>query len=190
MLLSFRVKDIASIMKVTLLLIATVALQFNPSQAWYDEVDQSVGSPWGSGQSGRGPSNVDPSQGWYDEDAEDEEEFVGFGFSRRPSRIRPRRPSRIRRGGRSGSRGGRSETKCMFLGGQCPFDGKQCCQGKPPWSHSYKVECINGRCTKKAKCMFLGGQCRGGKRCCQGRPPWSNQYKVECINGRCTKKAK
>ena len=67
MLLSFRVKDIASIMKFTLFLIATVALQFNPSQAWYDEVDQSVGSPWGSGQSGRGPSNFDPSQGWWDE---------------------------------------------------------------------------------------------------------------------------
>ena len=24
-------------------------------------------SPWGSGQSGRGPSNFDPSQGWWDE---------------------------------------------------------------------------------------------------------------------------
>ena len=33
----------------------------------YDEADESVGSPWGSGQSGRGPSNFDPSQGWWDE---------------------------------------------------------------------------------------------------------------------------
>jgi hypothetical protein len=78
------------------------------------------------------------------------------------------------------------ETKCMFIGGQCPFNGKRCCQGKPPWSNQYKVKCINGRCTKKAKCMFIGGQCPfDGKKCCQGRPPWSNQYKVDCINGRC-----
>ena len=32
-----------------------------------DEADQSVGSPFGNGQSGRGPSPFDPSQGWWDE---------------------------------------------------------------------------------------------------------------------------
>ena len=161
MLLPLRVKSAASIMKVFLFLVATVALQFNPSHGWYDEVDRSVGSPWGSGQSGRGPSKFNPSHGWYgevdqsvgspwgsgqsgrgpskfnpsidwyDEDAEDEEEVVGF-FSRR-------------------FRGGRSETKCMFIGGQCPYKGKGCCQGRPPWSNQYKVDCINGRCTRIAK---------------------------------------
>ena len=40
---------------------------FDPSQGWWDEADESVGSPFGNGQSGRGPSNFDPSQGWWDE---------------------------------------------------------------------------------------------------------------------------
>ena len=87
--------------------------------------------------------------------------------------------------------GFQGRTKCMFLGGQCPFNGKGCCQGRPPWSNQYKVDCINGRCKRIAKCMFLGGQCPyNGKGCCQGRPPWSNQYKVDCINGRCKRIAK
>ena len=30
-------------------------------------MDESVGSPWGNGHSGRGPSKFDPTQGWYDE---------------------------------------------------------------------------------------------------------------------------
>ena len=76
-----------------------------------------VDSPWGSGQSGRGLSKFNPSHGWYDEDLEDEEEAVGR----------------------------RESTKCMFLGGQCPYNGKRCCQGRPPWSNHYKVDCINGR---------------------------------------------
>merc|ERR1719171_1410727 len=37
-----------------------------PSGQW-DEADQSVGSPFGSGQSGRGPSKPDFTQGWWDE---------------------------------------------------------------------------------------------------------------------------
>ena len=40
---------------------------FDPSKGWWDEADQSVGSPFGNGQSGRGPSPFDPSQGWWDE---------------------------------------------------------------------------------------------------------------------------
>ena len=47
--------------------------------------------------------------------------------------------------------GFQGRTKCMFLGGQCPFNGKGCCQGRPPWSNQYKVDCINGRCKRIAK---------------------------------------
>ena len=39
----------------------------DPTQGWYDEMDESVGSPWGNGHSGRGLSKFDPTQGWYDE---------------------------------------------------------------------------------------------------------------------------
>eukprot|EP00943_MAST-04B_sp_MAST-4B-sp1_P000958 g958.t1 len=126
-------------MKVSLFLVATMVL--------VGAASANVDSPWGSGQSGRGLSKFNPSHGWYDEDAEDEEEVVG-----------------VLRGIRSG----RSLTDCMFLGGQCPYNGKSCCQGRPPWSNQYKVACINGRCKKVAKCMFLGGQCPyNGKSCCR-----------------------
>ena len=32
-----------------------------------DEMDESVGNHWGNGHSGRGPSKFNPSQGWWDE---------------------------------------------------------------------------------------------------------------------------
>ena len=49
-----------------------------------DEMDESVGNHWGNGHSGRGPSKFNPSQGWWDEMDEsaeynwdEEEENVG-----------------------------------------------------------------------------------------------------------------
>ena len=56
---------------------------FDPTQGWYDEMDESVGSPWGNGHSGRGPSKFDPTQGWYDEADESVGSPWGNGHSGR-----------------------------------------------------------------------------------------------------------